>query len=70
MWPCHFANKIPVSYIFVEILIVVFAFKNAFDDSTHFSMRIATVVIILFSESSSGPQLPVRTFPEVPWGRG
>ena len=44
--PCHFANKI--SYIFVEILIVVFAFKNTFNGSTRFSMRTPSLKIILF----------------------
>ena len=44
MSPCHFANKI--SYIFVEVLIVVFAFKNTFNGSIHFSKRTASLIFI------------------------
>ena len=54
-WPIHIINpvdetKLPyyymlrqtnkISYIFVEILIVVFAFKNTFNGSTHFSLLV------------------------------
>ena len=43
-------NKLnKISYIFVEILIVLFAFKKILNGSTHFSMRTASLTASLIT---------------------